>query len=194
MTSAIFHYRQAFQLNPNDVNSKNDLATVLWRMGKWEAALAALCQVVAMNNDHFEGHVNLSAVYFSRGQYDLALKHARKATQLKPRDPMGHRVLGEVLDHMGNSTKSLHHRRIAVRRGPGAAIIYNRGTRSGGGRVLHPHDVHTYKQIGAQLVIRADVERESGHAFMDAYRAMCGKHVELANSERTKELLHKFLR
>eukprot|EP00903_Cladosiphon_okamuranus_P019252 g17701.t1 len=43
--AAIYHYRRAIQLNPKDLNSKNDLAAILWRLGKWEAALAALCSV-----------------------------------------------------------------------------------------------------------------------------------------------------
>ena len=155
-------------------------------MGKWEAALAALCRVVATDNDHFEGHVNLAAVYYRKGCYDLALKHARKATQLRPRDPLSHRVIAQVFDQMGNSTKALHHRLIAVRRGPGAAGL-TKGS-------YHPQDVCTYKKIAAQLAMGNEEARENGHAFMDAHRAMCGKRVELANSERTKEILQKSLR
>lgn len=184
--AAIYHYRRAFQLNPKDTNSKNDLAAILWRMGKWEAALAALCQVVIANSEHYEANVNLAAVYFSKGEYDLALNHGRKATQLKPRNPLGHRVLGQIIDQMGNSAMSLHHRKIAVRRGPGAA------GESGGG--FHQHDTQTYRKIGAQLAIRGEAEREDSHAFVDCYRAMKGKRVELANSERTYEILHKCLR
>lgn len=152
-------------------------------MGKWEAALAALCQVVALNNNHFEGHANLSAVYFSKGHYDLAAKHAKKATQIKPRDPLGHRLLGQVLDQTGNSSKALHHRRIAIRRGPAAA-----------GGLYNCNDAHTYKKVAAQLAIGGPEERQDGNAFMDAYRTMCGKRVELANSQRTREILHKCLR
>lgn len=186
--SAIHHYRRAFQLNPSDINSKNDLAVILFGMGKWEASLAALCQVVAVNNDHFEAHINLSAVYSFKGQYALALKHAKKATQLRPRNPKGYRQLGQVLDHMGNSQKSLHQRRIAVRRGPGAAV--------GPGRVgmYHPQDTLTYKKLSVQLITQKIEDRENAHAFMNAYRAMCGKCVELTNSERTKEILFKCLR
>ena len=87
--AAIHHYRRAFQLNPDDVDSKSDLAVILLRMGKWEASLAALCQVVATDNNHYQGHLNISAVYFSKGQYGLALKHATRATQLRPSDPVG---------------------------------------------------------------------------------------------------------
>lgn len=186
MRAAINHYRRAFQLNPKDTNSKNDLAAILWRMGKWEAALAALCQVVFADSEHYEANVNLAAVYFSKGEYDLAFKHGRKATELKPKNPLGHRVLGQIADHMGNSTMSLHHRKIAVRRGPGAA-----GELGGG---FQQNDTQTYKKIGAQLVIRGGAEREDGHAFEDCYRAMEGKRVELANSERTCEILYKCLR
>lgn len=188
MGAAIHHYRRAFQLNPEDVDSKSDLAVILLRMGKWEASLAALCQVVAIDDNHFQGHLNLSAVYFAKGQYGLALKHATKATTLRPSDPVGHRTLGQVHDQMGNSGMSLHHRRIAVRRGPGAANAIQ------GGDVNHPFDIHTYKKVGVQLVMRGAAERDNGHAFIDAYRAMSGKHVDLANSERTHELLHKCTR
>lgn len=184
--AAIHHYRRAFQLNPKDHNSKNDLAAILWRLGRWEAALAALCQVVIANTKHYEANVNLAAVYFSKGEYDLALKHGRKAVELKPKEPLGHRILGQILDQMGNSALSLHHRKIAVRRGPGAA------GESGG--VLHPHDTQTYKKIGAQLVVRGGTERDRGHTFVDCYRAMKGRRVVLANSERTHEILNKCLR
>lgn len=186
MRAAIYHYRRALQLNPKDTNSKNDLAVILWRMGKWEAALAALCQIVFANSDHYEANVNLAAVYFSKGEFDLALKHGRKATELKPRNPLGHRVLGQIIDQMGNSAMSLHHRKIAVRRGPGAAGELGAG--------FHQHDTQTYKKIGAQLVIRGGAERGDSHAFVDCFRAMKGKRVELANSERTCEILHKCLR
>ncbi|CAM9099361.1 unnamed protein product [Hapterophycus canaliculatus] len=186
--AAMYHYRRAFQLNPKDINSKNDLAAILWRMGKWEAALAALCQVLNANRDHYEANVNLAAVYFSKGEYDMALKHGRKATQLRPRGPLGHRVLGQILDQMGNSTTSLHHRKIAARRGPGAA------NESIGSSVSNPYDTRLYKIISAQLIIRGEAERENSYAYMDCYRAMMGRRVELANSERTREILQKCLR
>lgn len=96
--SAIHHYRRAFQLNPSDINSKNDLAMVLWRMRKWEAALALLCQVVAVNNNHFEGHLNLATVYYSKGQCDLAVFHAKKAAHIRPGNAMVHRTLGQVIN------------------------------------------------------------------------------------------------
>lgn len=186
--AAIYHYRRAFQLNPKDTNSKNDLASILWRMGKWEAALAALCQVLIANSEHYEANVNLAAVYFSKGEYDLALKHGRKATQLRPRNPLGHRVLGQILDQMGNSTMSLHHRKVAARRGQGAA------SESPGGGVPNSYDTRLYKKISAQLVIQGEAERENSHAYMDCYRVMTGRRVELANSERTQEILQKCLR
>lgn len=175
--AAMRHYRRAFQLNPKDTNSKNDLAVILWRMGKWEASLAALCQVVMANSEHYEANVNLAAVYFKQGEYELALRHGRKATQIRPTSPKAHRVLGQILDQMGNVKMSLHHRKIAVRRG-------------GGGK-SHPHDTHTYKKIGSQLVTLGQAERENSHAFVDCYRAMAGKQVELATSERTNECLRK---
>lgn len=185
--AVLYHYRRAFQLNRKDINSKNDLAALLWRMGKWEAALAALCQVLIANSEHYEANVNLAAVYFSKGEYDLALRHGRKATQLRPKNPLGHRVLGQVLDQMGSSAMSLHHRKIAARRGPEAA------RESPGGDVPAPYDTLLYKKISAQLIIRG-AERENSHAYMDCYRAMMGRRVELANSERTQELLQKCLR
>lgn len=179
--SAIHHYRRAIQLNPHDTNSKNDLAIILWRMGKWEAALAALCQVVAAQDDHFEGHLNLATVYHSKGQYDLAISHAQRATQLRPTNAMAHRVLGHVLDQSGNSALSLHHRKIALRRGSGLHGIY------------HPHDTALYKKLSVQLLTRkarsSKEGRQASHAHMDAYRALSGKHVELANSQRTREIL-----
>lgn len=188
--AAIYHYRQAFQLNPKDLNSKNDLAAILWRLGKWEAALAALCQVVIANSKHYEANVNLAAVYFSKGEYDLALKHGRRAVELRPSNPLGHRVLGQIFDHTGNSSMSLHHHKIAVRRGPGAA-----GADAGEqGGVFHQQDTQTYKKVGAQLVTGGEEERENSHHFTDCYRAMQGKRVVLANSERTYEILTKCLR
>lgn len=184
--AAIYHYRRAFQLNPEDLNSKNDLAAILWRLGKWEAALAALCSVLIANSKHYEANVNLAAVYFFKGEYDLALKHGRTAAELRPTNPLGHRVLGQILDQTGNSSMSLHHRKIAVRRGPGVTAEP--------GSTFHPQDTQTYKKIGAQMVIRGEAERASSHNFVDCYRAMKGKRVVLANSERTYEILTKCLR
>ncbi|CAM9665554.1 unnamed protein product [Discosporangium mesarthrocarpum] len=179
--AAIYHYRRAMQLNPQDNGSRNDLAVVLWKRGKWEAALAALRQVLNINPDHFQGHINICAVYYSKGQYDLALKHARKAVSLHPADPRGHRVLGNVLDQMGNSTEAVHYRKVAVLRGPGMQGIHQK------------EDSNTYRKLAIQLISRGGPERESGHAHMDAYRALSRKRVELANSERTKEILERAL-
>ncbi|CAN0292207.1 unnamed protein product, partial [Ectocarpus sp. 6 AP-2014] len=175
--AAMRHYRRAFQLNPKDVNSKNDLAVILWRMGKWEAALAALCQVLMANSEHYEANVNLAAVYFKQGEYELALRHGRKATQIRPTSPKAHRVLGQILDQMGTSKCRFTTGRSRYDEG--------RGGKS------HQHDTHTYKKIGAQLVTLGQAERENNHAFVDCYRAMAGKQVELATSERTNECLCK---
>lgn len=185
MKAAIYHYRRAIQLNPKDLNSKNDLAAILWRLGKWEAALAALCSVVTANRKHYEANVNLAAVYFFKGEYELALQHGRRASEIRPTNPLGHRVLGQILDRTANSSMSLHHRKIAVRRGPGAAA------KAVG--MFHPQDTQTYKKVGAQLVISGGAERASSHFFVDCYRAMKGKRVVLANSERTYEILTKCL-
>lgn len=155
---------------------------LLWGIGKWEAALALLCQVVAVNDHHFQGHLNLATVYYSKGQFDLAAHHAKRATHIRPRDAMAHRSLGQVLGQMGNSEQSLFHRKIAIRRGPGV------------GGVFHPQDTLTYKKLGVQIVMRDSPEKHNGHAFVDAYRALTGKHVELENSERTREILQKCLR
>lgn len=179
--SAIRHYRRAIQLNPRDLNSRNDLAIVLLRMGRWQAALAALHQVVAANEDHFEGHLNLATLYFSKGRYDRAASHARRAAQLKPADAMIHRILARILDHMGNSAKSVHHGKIAIRRGAGVHGLY------------HPQDTDMYKRLGVQLSSHTtgSTEESTRHAFIDAYRALSGKHVSLPNSQRTREILNK---
>ncbi|CAM9136682.1 unnamed protein product, partial [Phaeothamnion confervicola] len=42
---ALRHYRSAIDLNPADADSRNDLAALLFSLGKWQPALAALKQV-----------------------------------------------------------------------------------------------------------------------------------------------------
>lgn len=181
VASAVRHYRRACQLNPSDSNAKTDLAMVLWRMGKWEASLAALHQVVRMNRVHFEAHLNLSTVYFSKGQLDLAALHARKAAHIRPWNAMAQRSLGCILDQMGNTDESLRHRKIAVCRGPGVSQIF------------HLQDALTYRKLGAQLVAKGHSQRDNAHTCIDTYRALMGKTVELPHTERTKEILQKHL-
>lgn len=98
------------------------LAALTWRESRnytdaetlWRATLAR-------NPDAFVAHSNLANCLFETGRTDEALRHARRALELKPRFAELHNNLGHFLLELGRLDEALASIRTAVELRPGLA-------------------------------------------------------------------------
>ena len=58
------------------------LALVHMAAQQWSEATEALRQVLQAQPNHAQAHVYLGSIYYRRGQFDLAWRHARRAEAL----------------------------------------------------------------------------------------------------------------
>jgi tetratricopeptide (TPR) repeat protein len=77
---------------PNDAHAHHFLAKFLKAMGRLDEAIAERTHALELDPLSVRTTMLLGADYFVQGQYDLAAKHYRRASEMAPRSPI---VLGE---------------------------------------------------------------------------------------------------
>lgn len=63
-------------------------------------------------------HVNLSGIYLEQRNYELALRHAQTAVELKPDEAAAHNNLGQALMHLGRNEQALPALHESIRLNP----------------------------------------------------------------------------
>ena len=71
------------------------------------AAMASISSALELNENDFECHRMLSAVYLSQHEYQLAEEHGRRAYDMNPNDPRVLAGYGEVLARLGKPEKGV---------------------------------------------------------------------------------------
>ena len=70
-------------------------------------AMASISSALELNENDFECHRMLSAVYLSQHEYQLAEEHGRRAYDMNPNDPRVLAGYGEVLARLGKPEKGV---------------------------------------------------------------------------------------
>ena len=89
-------FQQVAAADPRDGYALNQLGQALFRLGRADEALAAFersqaIQETAMN------HLGMINIYEARGDYERALQHGRRWTELEPSSPIAYAVVGRNL-------------------------------------------------------------------------------------------------
>jgi tetratricopeptide (TPR) repeat protein len=80
-------FRQALELNPRFLPARNDLARVLYRAGKVQAASAEFEHVLAFDSSNFTANYNLGLIARDAKQFERSAKYLEAARERSPSDP-----------------------------------------------------------------------------------------------------------
>jgi Flp pilus assembly protein TadD len=84
-----------------DINALYDEAHNLKEQGDLEGAVAKLREALAVDDTHALTHSALAVSLQRLGQYDDAIQHATRVTQLEPNDPFSYTQLSVICQRCG---------------------------------------------------------------------------------------------
>jgi len=135
MVSAVAEFREAKRLNPNDPMARQNLASALMQQSPG-AAIQEL-QELEKRFPNFEMcHICLGRALAWQGDSKAAEAEFRKANELDPTDPDGHRGLGSMQEQQKNYDAALEEYRVAEK--------------------IAPEDSETHQDVGRVLIAKKD--------------------------------------
>ena len=84
LRAAARSYQRGLELEPNNVTTLGDTATMLFQLGRIDEAIAFHRYTNSLDPMHPVGNANLGANLMDAGQYDEAIESFRKALELSP--------------------------------------------------------------------------------------------------------------
>jgi tetratricopeptide (TPR) repeat protein len=144
--SAKAHLERAVQLRPFDPVRRYELATALVMMGSIQQARRQLRGSWTGRGQGSQAPpalVRLGVAFASKGEYDDAIRHYRRALELSPNEPQAHHNLGVALASKGNPDGAIRHYAEALR--------------------LKPDDAQTHYSMGFALASKGGVDEAMRH-------------------------------
>lgn len=121
-------FRHLLDIDGNNADGCNSLASMLASQGRTEEAVQLLEQSLEVRPDYVNARVNLGRLLGKLGRYEEAVKHLRHANDCCSGDPVLLRDLGHTLQQLGKHDEAL--------------LVYNRAAE------LAPNDAKSYVGIG----------------------------------------------
>jgi Tfp pilus assembly protein PilF len=118
-------FTHTLSVTRNNSRIHNNLANVLVRQGKIEAAITHYKEALAIQPKYPEAHSNLGAALVSRGRVEEGIGHYREALRLDPDLAEVHNNLGVALADQGKSEEALSHYLKAIELRPDYAEAHN---------------------------------------------------------------------
>jgi len=98
---AEMEYRILLEFQPDNIETRNKLAMVLYRLGKLDEANIELQRVLELEPDNFNALDSLGLVSFKQGKNQQALKYFKAAVRINSDDILVHYHLGLVQGKLG---------------------------------------------------------------------------------------------
>jgi tetratricopeptide (TPR) repeat protein len=98
---AEIEYRILLDFQPDNIEVKNKLAMVLYRLDKLDEALVELQHVLELEPDNFDALDTLGLVSFKQGKTQQALEYFEAAVRINNEDPLVHYHLGLAQGELG---------------------------------------------------------------------------------------------
>jgi Tfp pilus assembly protein PilF len=128
LETAMKHYREALQIQPDYAEAHNNLGVALASRGRLDEAIKHYRQAVRINPAYANAHYNLGNVLTSRNDLDEAIRHYREAVRINPDFGDAHNNLGAALTIQGELDEAIKYYREALRVNPNYANAhYNLG-------------------------------------------------------------------
>ena len=96
---AIFYYKISLKYNPFLTDAMNNLANLLYAMGKKEEAMDLYYQVLKIDSETPGAHNNIANILLDKGDYAGALDHYEKAMALDPENVLFKNNYERLLRH-----------------------------------------------------------------------------------------------
>ena len=114
-TEAIDAYKLALRKNPKDLFAKYNLAVVYQDQGKLNQAVDLYKEILSDTEDT-NSRINLAAIYYGRGNHDLAFQQLKTAAKNNSDSPEPLSALGEYLERQENldQAEKLYNQALAV--------------------------------------------------------------------------------
>jgi protein O-GlcNAc transferase len=125
LEEAILLCQRALCLQPQALETLNNLAVALARQHRFDEAVAHLRQAIAVRPDWSEPYLNLGNVFAEQGQPDEAIACYRQLVQQQPGNAEGHNRLGSALAVQGRLAEAIPHFREAVRLQPRYSVAHS---------------------------------------------------------------------
>lgn len=107
-------YRAALAADPQHVNARNGLATVLAEQGDFAAAIALWQGLIAQSGNAAWLYSNLGYAYYLDGQYASAQQAQERACLLDPANAQAWQRLSATLEKIGDLARALRMQRQAL--------------------------------------------------------------------------------
>jgi Flp pilus assembly protein TadD len=92
-----------------DLQQQYDDAMLDFSRGEFDASIARLREILAVDPTHFDAQLSLGMAYYRKGDFPTAIAEGHKAEQLKPREQLVHTNLSLFYMKSGDKVKAEHH-------------------------------------------------------------------------------------
>ena len=174
--------RQALAINPEHVHVQHSLGCVLFNMGDWVGAEAAIRATIAMDPRHCNAHMNLALLCRQRGDMAGAETACRAALAANPLHVMAYRALGKHLAVAGDNGNAAAYKDAAFFYGSAIVIAQQD----------HPKAAEMYYDLGVALQMGGLVVSLLGEPIdaETAYHAAIAKSPHVGAHTNLGAILH----
>jgi Flp pilus assembly protein TadD len=92
-----------------DAQEQYDDAMFDFSRGDYDAAIAKLKAILAVEPDHFDSQLSLGMAYYRKGDYATAIAEGHKAEKMRPKEQLVHTNLSLFYMKAGDKKTAEHH-------------------------------------------------------------------------------------
>jgi len=118
LDDAIFQYRHALRLRPDEAGIHHDFGTALARQGRYSEAQEQFHAALRLQPRFYEAEYNLGLTSISLRNYAEAAQHLQAALQIKGDEPEGRHLLAQAWVNLGEYPLAVQQYREALRLRP----------------------------------------------------------------------------
>jgi len=117
-------FREALELDPNNIHAQNNLAAIYYELGDAEKAITELKKALALDQNYIPAWNNLGEIYFDMGQFENAKIQFQKILELNPDDFSAKFWMVKIYHVLGKINKAEKKLRALLKKYPDDAKVH----------------------------------------------------------------------